>query len=48
MMEETGETEKKRIEAQREKLGEQGLKEKQEALEKATEENEVRLIYRMV
>ena len=41
-MEEMGTTEKERVKKQAETLGEQGLKEKANILEKATEENEVK------
>ena len=38
------EEEKQRVEKQREKLGANGLKEKGDILEKATDENEVRIV----
>ena len=41
-MKQMAETEKKRIQEQRQALGEDGLKDLEEKLEKAKEENEVR------
>lgn len=42
LMKEMGQSEKDRIQKQRESLGEEGLKKKAEILEEATDENEVR------
>ena len=48
LMKEMAEEEKQRVKEQRNTLGETGLKEKQNALEKATEENEVSFAHRYI